>query len=145
MNEFLKSWILWAVMAALAQGFRALYLEFKIGELMGKDTLETRMLDAVRRERAKKQAWSALLISLTGVGLMVWASYWLPIYERSVVFFFVGVALSGWELLKEFDQRRELKTAEALRPELWRLDVISGVSFVLNAIATYSFSAFGLT
>jgi len=145
MKVVFQYWIVWAVVAALAQGSRTLYLEYKIGELMGMDSLETRMLDAVRRERAKKQAWPTLLMTLPALALLIWAAYWLPVSERSVVYFFVGIALSGMELLKEFDQRRELKTAEALRPHLWRLSVISGVSFVLNVGAAYSFSVYGMS
>lgn len=141
----LKYWIVWAVVAAVAQGSRTLYLEFKIGELMGMNSLETRMLDAVRREQAKKQAWPTLLMVVPAIALLIWAAYWLPISERSVVYFFVGIAISGFELLKEFDQRRELSTAEAIRPILWRLNAISCVSFVLNVGAAYSFSVYGMT
>lgn len=145
LRNVLQSWIFWMVAAAAAQGLRAFYLEFKIGELMGVNSLETRMLDGVRREHARAQAMPMLLITLPGLAVMVAASYWMAVDSRSVVFLFVGIAFAGLELLKDLDQRRLLKTAERLRPVLWQLDLLTGLGFVLNIGAAYSFSAYGLS
>lgn len=137
-------WIFWMVAAGVLRGVRSFYLEFKIGELMGKDSLETRMLDEVRREMVRKSAKSTLLMNFSILGLMLLAWNWLPSRESAVVFLFAGIVLSGLDILKEFEERRALKTAVPLQPLLWRLHVLTGVGFVFNIISAYQFSATGL-
>lgn len=143
MNIVFTHWIFWMAAAFLLRGVRSLYLEFKIGELMGRDSLETRMLDEVRREMVRKSAKPTLLMNFSLIGLMLLAWNWLAPRECAVVFLFAGIVLSGLDILKEFEERRALKTATALQPLLWRLHALTAVGFVFNIVSAYQFSAMG--
>lgn len=142
--DIFSHWIFWMIAAVIIRMVRSFYLEFKIGELLGHDLLETRMLDAVRKEMERSHVKPNLFITFPLVALMIVSSYWLPSGENAVVFLFVGIVLSGLEVLKEFEERRALRTAVLLQPVLWRLHVLTGVGFVLNVISAYQFSAIGM-
>jgi len=137
-------WIFWMILAGAVRGVRTFYLEFKIGELMGKDSLETRMLDEVCREMVRKTAKPMLAVNLAMIGMMVLSWNLMPPRESAVVFLFTGIVLSCVDLLKECEERRALTTAAPLRSLLWRLHVLTGVGFVFNIISAYLFSASGL-
>jgi hypothetical protein len=137
-------WIFWMIAAGVLRGVRSFYLEFKVGELLGLNTLETRMLDEVRREMVRKNAKPNLLMNFSMIGLMFACWNWLPPGESAVVFLFAGIVLSGLDILRECDERRALITAVPLQPLLWRLHVLTGVGFVFNIISAYQFSATGM-